>query len=145
MSNVTSGYLAGVDLPGIEKTEESEMLIQMAMNKNSMSLAFPQITSQETILKILTAHNNGQRCFVNIELEQIADDDVPEIEGFPYRVVKSDVRYEVDAAAHAKLVSSAKLEAYVKNYKMENQLPCVIWSRVPYTCYTILILQPWLQ
>ena len=140
-TSVTNVYLAGAELPGIKKTEENEMLLQMSTNQNSMSLAFPYIQSKAFKRDIIIAHDNGERCFMNIEMKKLAEGEVPFVEGFPYKVVQGDIR--TDAISHAKLVGSSKLETYVKNYDKQSQIGCVIWCREPYACYTILIMQPW--
>ena len=140
VKDITSIYVSGADLPGIVKTKESDMLYQMSVNQNSMSLAYPHITSKEIKREILIAHENGDRCFINIELEPSSGKS--EIEGFPYKVLKASV--ETDAVKFAKLAGSQKLEMYVKSYDKSSQIGVVIWTREPYACYTILIMQPWI-
>ena len=121
MNDLKTGYLMNADTPGIEKTEPSEMIQHMSANQSSMKLAMPEIISEKIILEVITAHRQGKRCFVDVEFEEIKDGSKPVVDGFPYIVRQSEV----------------------KNYKLENQLSVVVWSRVPYTCYTVLILQPW--
>tara|TARA_R110002072_G_scaffold45565_1_gene126660 strand:+ start:67863 stop:68303 length:441 start_codon:yes stop_codon:yes gene_type:complete len=143
MNDLKTGYLMNADTPGIEKTEPSEMIQHMSANQSSMKLAMPEIISEKIILEVITAHRQGKRCFVDVEFEEIKDGSKPVVDGFPYIVRQSEVKYEAEVESHAKLVKSTKLVMYVKNYKLENQLSVVVWSRVPYTCYTVLILQPW--
>jgi hypothetical protein len=134
-------YLSGVEIPGVEKTKQDEMLHQMALNKNSMDLAGPYIQSKEFKRAIIISHENGERCFMNIEMAQLSSDEEDIVKGFPYKIIRNDIR--TDSVNHAKLVQSTKLESYVKNYDKSYQIACVVWCRKPFACYTVLIMQPW--
>lgn len=135
-------YDRSVVLPeSIKKTEPDEMIRQLALNNNSMKLAYQYVGSKSAKRDIMIEHENGNRCFINVELVQITESEKPEVEGFPYKIIRSSI--ETDSINYKTLVGSEKLDIYTGTYDKSNHIPLIIWCRDPYCCYTALIMQPW--
>lgn len=110
-------------------------------NTSLISLAHDELKASKDAVE--RAHAEGKRCFVNIELVLCEPGERPPNPSLRVKIARTGVETTDRAQEIANAAGSSVLMKYCSDYDPSIAVPCIIWCREPWSCYTFLPAQPW--